>query len=91
MYSEWARWSRIGIPAKNDALYIVVANCEMPPPTSSRISPRKMAPSATKPFSMVRLPTKSLTEKVSPGRSTWPRMMSAIRWMLVTRFAQHEW
>ncbi len=70
---------------------MVVANWDTPPPTSSRISPLKITPSATNPFAMVRFPTWSLIENSSPGRSTAPRTMSAMRWMFVTRFWQHRW
>ena len=78
-------------PPKKAALKVVVANWLTPPPMSVVNSPSWITPPSTKPFSVVRRPTVSLTENVVPGGMSVPRRMSAIRWMLVTRDSQHLW
>jgi hypothetical protein len=69
----------------------VVENCETPPPIWSRSLPSTIAGAATKPRAAVRSPAASLSEKVPPGAISEPSMISAMRWMLVARGAQHGW
>src|SRR5690349_2991834 len=82
---------RLGSPANQMALNSVVENCETPPPSWSSSSPSTIAGAGTKPLSRVRSPTFSLSENVLPGATTVPSTSFAIRWMLVTRGAQHGW
>jgi len=49
-----------------------------------------IAPAGLYPFAVVLFPTTALTEKDSPGITMWPPTESAINWMLITRFSQHE-
>src|SRR5687768_3297253 len=79
-------------PAKKAALKMVVANWEMPPPTSSvNLYSWSMTGAGTKPLAAVRRPTWSLTEKVAPGAMTAPRIRSAMRWMFWTRGSPAAW
>ena len=76
-------------PAKNTALYIVVANCDTPPPTELMNRPSSIIGASTKPRLVSRGPTNLFRLNVSPGMMMAPFTMSAIVWMLCTREAQH--
>ena len=70
---------------------MVVPNWLVPPPmfagsSQQRTVPAMIAPAPTYPFSIVRRPTTPLTEKVSPGITRYPWIVSAMRWILMTRF-----
>ncbi len=91
MYSECDWYSSNWRPAKKAALNMVVANWLIPPPTASSNRPNWMVPAGTNPFSVVRSPTNSLMENVSPGWITTPRTMSAMRWMFSTLLSQQLW
>ena len=73
-------------PAKNEALNVVVAICETPPPRSSLKMPFWITKPVVKPFSSVRSPTVPLSENVSPGLSTVPLISSAARPMFWSRY-----
>ena len=78
-------------PAKKTALYIVVANCETPPPTEFWNKPSSIIGASTKPRLVSRGPTNWFRLNVAPGMMTAPFTMFAIVWMFVTRAAQHGW
>ncbi|MCQ0018787.1 hypothetical protein LUX39_37535 [Actinomadura madurae] len=57
----------------------------MPPPTSFTRRAPMMAGAGTYPRLLVRGPTTSLNEKVSPGSTMWPSSLRAASSMLRTR------
>ena len=68
------------------AVNSVVDTWQMPPPTSSVTSPLEYAVATLKPRSVVRSPTVSLNENVSPGSSRVPLISSSDSAMFVSRF-----
>ena len=82
-------WKMSFSPAKNIALYVVVALCETPPPSSfSNLPPLMMKP-LVKPLASVRSPTILFSEKMSPGFSTVPLINAAARPMLMLRYGRY--
>src|SRR5699024_9484655 len=82
MYYECGVCATSVMPPKYAALYSVVANWEMPPPTAVPAWPSMMMPDSTKPCAVPRGPVYPFKEKVSPGEITAPLTIWAVNSIL---------